>query len=130
MSDASLLACQSGFVVPKDPMWLSTLDAIDRTWFRRLVYALQPPAHARWVARLGGDFFHLFVLRRCTGPSRSAGQGSLHLEKMLTYANHPLYSEEIGPTGEQLGNFPPSHLSLIGAAVFSTTNSATVQRTN
>jgi hypothetical protein len=26
---------------------------------------------------------------------------------MLTYANHVgLYLEEIGPTGEQLGNFP------------------------
>jgi GH15 family glucan-1,4-alpha-glucosidase len=44
----------------------------------------------------------------------------LVFEKMHTYANHlGLYSEEIGSTGEQLGNFPQafSHLSLISAAV-------------
>ena len=53
-----------------------------------------------------------------------AGAGQLDkarvtFEKMLTYANHlGLYSEEIGPTGEQLGNFPQAftHMSLIMAA--------------
>jgi GH15 family glucan-1,4-alpha-glucosidase len=41
-------------------------------------------------------------------------------EKMLTYANHlGLYAEEIGPTGEALGNFPQAftHLGLISAAL-------------
>ncbi len=41
-------------------------------------------------------------------------------EKMLTYANHlGLYAEEIGPTGEALGNFPQAftHLGLISAAI-------------
>ncbi|HWX87910.1 MAG TPA: glycoside hydrolase family 15 protein, partial [Solirubrobacteraceae bacterium] len=41
-------------------------------------------------------------------------------EKMLTYANHlGLYSEQIGSSGELLGNFPQAftHLALISAAI-------------
>ncbi len=46
-------------------------------------------------------------------------QARLLFEQMLTYANHlGLYAEEIGPSGESLGNFPQAftHLSLISAA--------------
>lgn len=41
------------------------------------------------------------------------------IEKMLGYANHlGLYSEELGPRGEHLGNYPQAftHLGLISAA--------------
>jgi GH15 family glucan-1,4-alpha-glucosidase len=44
----------------------------------------------------------------------------LSLEKMFSYANHlGLFAEEIGPSGEALGNFPQAftHLALISAAV-------------
>ncbi|MDL9946424.1 glycoside hydrolase family 15 protein [Gordonia sp. ABSL11-1] len=44
----------------------------------------------------------------------------LALEKMFTHANHlGLYTEQIGLTGEQLGNLPQAftHLSLISAAI-------------
>ena len=46
-------------------------------------------------------------------------EARLAFEKMLTYANHlGLYSEQIGLTGEALGNFPQAftHLALISAA--------------
>jgi GH15 family glucan-1,4-alpha-glucosidase len=46
-------------------------------------------------------------------------EAQLTFEKMLSYANHlGLYSEEIGPTGELVGNFPQAftHLALISAA--------------
>jgi GH15 family glucan-1,4-alpha-glucosidase len=46
-------------------------------------------------------------------------EARLIFEKMLTYANHlGLYAEEIGPSGEALGNFPQAftHLGLISAA--------------
>jgi len=45
-------------------------------------------------------------------------EARLMLEKMLTYSNHlGLFSEELGPTGEALGNFPQAftHLALISA---------------
>ena len=46
-------------------------------------------------------------------------EARLAFEKMLTYANHlGLYAEQIGATGEALGNFPQAftHLALISAA--------------
>lgn len=46
-------------------------------------------------------------------------EARLIFEKMLTYANPlGLYAEQIGPSGQALGNFPQAftHLGLISAA--------------
>ncbi len=46
-------------------------------------------------------------------------EARLTFERMLGYANHlGLFAEQIGPSGEALGNFPQAltHLSLISAA--------------
>jgi GH15 family glucan-1,4-alpha-glucosidase len=109
------------FVAPTDPQWLSTLDAIGRELVSdSLVYRYNPQAAPDG---LDGDegtfsmcsFWYVEALAR----AGRLDQARLAFEKMLTYANHlGLYSEEIGPTGELLGNFPQAftHLALISAA--------------
>ena len=56
----------------------------------------------------------------CLARARRLEEARLVFEKMLTYGNHlGLYSEQIGQTGELLGNFPQAftHLALISAAI-------------
>jgi GH15 family glucan-1,4-alpha-glucosidase len=121
--DASILIMPiAGFIDPSDPMWQSTLDAIEQELVSdSLVYRYNPSASPDGLTGDEGTFsictfWYVDALAR----SGRLDQARYVFEKMLTYANHVgLYSEEIGPTGEQLGNFPQafSHLSLIGAAV-------------
>ena len=112
----------AGFAAPNDPLWLSTLRAIeDELVSDSLVYRYDPSASPDGLPGSEGTFsictfWYVDALAR----SGSTERARYVFEKMLTYANHlGLYSEEIGPTGEQLGNFPQafSHLSLISAAV-------------
>jgi GH15 family glucan-1,4-alpha-glucosidase len=121
--DASLLMMPLvGFVAPTDPMWLSTLDAMDKELVSdSLVYRYDPAASPDGLRGHEGTFsictfWYVDALAR----SGRLEQARLALEKMFTYANHlGLYAEEIGQTGEQLGNFPQAftHLSLINAAI-------------
>ena len=121
--DASLLLMPlMGFVAPHDPMWLSTLAAMDDELVSdSLVYRYDPSASPDGLRGSEGtftlcSFFYVDALAR----SGRLDEAQLTFEKMLTYANHlGLYAEEIGLTGEQLGNFPQafSHLALINAAV-------------
>jgi GH15 family glucan-1,4-alpha-glucosidase len=121
--DSSLLLMPlQGFIAPQDPMWLSTLAAMDRELVSdSLVYRYNPAASPDGLAGDEGTFslctfWYVDALAR----AGRLEEARLVFEKMFTYANHlGLYSEEIGATGEQLGNFPQafSHLALISAAV-------------
>jgi GH15 family glucan-1,4-alpha-glucosidase len=121
--DSSLLLMPlMGFVAPRDPEWLDTLAAMDKELVSdSLVYRYNPSASPDGLQGSEGTFslctfWYVDALAR----SGRLDEAELVFEKMHTYANHlRLYSEEIGLTGEQLGNFPQafSHLSLINAAI-------------
>jgi GH15 family glucan-1,4-alpha-glucosidase len=121
--DSSLLRMPTvGFVTPNDPMWTSTLAAMDTELVTdSLVYRYDPAASPDGLRGSEGTF-SLCTFAYVTALARAGRleQARLTFEKMLTYANHlGLYSEEIAPTGEQIGNFPQAftHLALIDAAI-------------
>ncbi|RVU27964.1 glycoside hydrolase family 15 protein [Streptomyces antnestii] len=121
--DASLLLMPLvGFVSPKASQWLDTLDAMDRELVTdSLVYRYNPQASPDGLRGSEGtfslcSFLYVYALAR----AGRLEQARYAMDKMLTYANHVgLFAEEIGPTGEQLGNFPQAftHLALITAAL-------------
>ncbi|SCF28195.1 Glucoamylase (glucan-1,4-alpha-glucosidase), GH15 family [Micromonospora purpureochromogenes] len=121
--DAALLAMPSiGFVTPTDPMWQSTLRAMDDELVSdSLVYRYDPAASPDGLPGNESTFTMCsFWYVEALAQSGRLDEARLTFEKMLTYSTHlGLYSEEIAPTGEQTGNFPQafSHLSLISTAV-------------
>jgi GH15 family glucan-1,4-alpha-glucosidase len=121
--DASLLLMPLvRFIAPTDPRWLSTLDAIGEELVSdSLVYRYDPVASPDGLAGAEGTFSMCsFSYVECLALAGRLDEAQLAFEKMLTYANHlGLYSEEIGLSGELLGNFPQAftHLALISAAV-------------
>jgi GH15 family glucan-1,4-alpha-glucosidase len=109
------------FVSPTDPRWLSTLDRMTEELVSdTLVYRYNAKASPDGLEGEEGtfsicSFWYVEALAR----AGRLDQARIAFEKMLTYANHlGLFSEEIGPHGEQLGNFPQAftHLALISAA--------------
>ena len=121
--DASLLLMPLvGFIAPTDPMWLSTLRAMDHELVSdSLVYRYNPSASPDGLRGHEGTFsiatyWYVDALAR----SGRLEDARLTFEKMATYANHlGLFSEQIGLTGGQQGNFPQAftHLALINAAL-------------
>ena len=121
--DSALLRMPKvGFVAPRDPMWLSTLDAMDDELVTdSLVYRYDPGASPDGLRGSEGTFsLCTFAYVDALARAGRVDQARQAFEKMLTYANHVgLYSEEIALTGEQIGNFPQAftHLALVDAAV-------------
>jgi GH15 family glucan-1,4-alpha-glucosidase len=109
------------FAGPTDPRFLSTLDRINAELNSdSLVYRYAITGHDGIADGEGTfnlcSFWYVEALTRA-GRVREA---RMIFEKMLTYANHlGLYAEQIGASGEALGNFPQAftHLALISAAV-------------
>jgi GH15 family glucan-1,4-alpha-glucosidase len=120
--DASLLVMPLvKFAGPSDPRFLATLDRISE---ELVTDSLVRRYETDGSDGLEGDegTFNLCTFWYVEALTRAGrfGESRYVFEKMLTYANHVgLYAEEIGPSGEALGNFPQAftHLALISAAV-------------
>jgi GH15 family glucan-1,4-alpha-glucosidase len=111
-----------GFIAPQDPQWMSTLRAMDDELVSdSLVYRYNPSASPDGLRGSEGTFsLCTFMYVDALAQAGRLEDARLTFEKMLTYGNHlGLFSEEIGNTGEQLGNFPQAftHLALIDSAI-------------
>ena len=122
--DASLLLMPLvKFVGPTDPRWLATLNCIQKELSHDTLvyrYKVAEAADDGFSSEEGSFNTCSFWLVECLTRAGRLEEARLALEKMFSYANHlGLFTEEIGPSGEALGNFPQAltHLALISAAV-------------
>ncbi|MFE7311784.1 glycoside hydrolase family 15 protein [Streptomyces sp. NPDC057555] len=118
---AVLMMPLAKFISPTDPKWLSTLDALGGELVSDSLVYRYDPKHSPDGLRGEEGTFSICSFWYVEALSRAGrvDEARLAFEKMLTYANHVgLYAEEIGHTGEQIGNFPQAftHLALISAA--------------
>ena len=132
---AALLMPMMRFISPVDPMWLSTMKAIEEHLVEdTLVRRYEVERQVDGLPGSEGSFTACsFWYVECLARAGELEKAQLLFEKLLGYANHlGLYSEELGADGRHLGNFPQAftHLALISAASYldralSGTNDAT-----
>lgn len=119
----ALLMVMTHFTGATDPAMLSTIDRIQQELSSdSLVHRYNPKYAANdGLSSVEGTFTPCsFWMAESLARAGRLDEARLILEKMLTYSNHVgLFAEEIGPTGEALGNYPQAftHLSLITACV-------------
>jgi GH15 family glucan-1,4-alpha-glucosidase len=119
---SSLLMAMTKFISPTDPRWKSTMQAIEKnlvedSLLRR--YNAGKAASDSMKGRKGTFSPRSFWYVECLARAGDLKQARYIFEKALGCANHlGLYTEELGPCGEHLGNFPLalSHTALISAA--------------
>ena len=120
LDGAMLLLPLVRFVSATDPRWLATLDAIGRELAEdALVFRYRVPDGLD--GQEGAFTACSFWYAECLARAGRLAEARLVFERMLGHANHlGLFSEEVGPSGEQLGNTPQAltHLALISAAFF------------
>lgn len=120
--DASLLLMPMlRFISPTDPRWLSTLARIEKTLTEDSLVFRYPVGTDGLEGEEGSFTACSFWLIECLARARQLDKARLLFDKMLGYANHlGLYSEQLGSSGEHLGNFPQAltHLALISAATY------------
>jgi GH15 family glucan-1,4-alpha-glucosidase len=122
IDSSSLLMPLVKFISPTDPRWLSTLKAIENNLVEdSLVYRYCKTSAASDGLTGEEGTFNMCSFWYVENLSRAGDldKARFVFEKVLSYANHlGLYSEELGPCGEHLGNFPQAftHLGLISAA--------------
>jgi GH15 family glucan-1,4-alpha-glucosidase len=119
------------FFSPAEPRMLDTMDAINQSpeqgglvynclVFRYLEAASDGDQGAEGTFNLCTFWLVEALARARKSDSARLDQARRILEEMLSYASPlGLYAEQIGPSGEVLGNFPLAltHLSLISAAL-------------
>ena len=112
------------FISPVDPRWLGTLKKIEADLTEdALVYRYNSrDTGVDGLEGTEGTFSACsFWYIECLARSHQVEKARLLFERMISYGNHlGLYSEELGPSGEHLGNFPQAltHLALISAATY------------
>ena len=123
--DASVLLMPlMRFISPVDPMWRSTMKAIESRLIEDvLVHRYEAErTHVDGLPGGEGSFTACsFWYIECLARAGETEKARLLFEKLLGYANHlGLYSEQLGRNGRHLGNFPQAftHLALISAATF------------
>lgn len=122
MDASALVMPLAGIISPSDPLWLSTLRAVEKDLVEdSLVYRYRIEERADEPLEQEDGSFSICTFWYVEALSRLGDleKARFVFEKMLAHSNHlGLYAEELGPCGEHLGNFPQAftHLALISAA--------------